>query len=196
MKGMKRAISAVLTVLTTAALAVTVYAADYSDKVPPLSNLAPSVSVSTETVKDAVSGVVSGETVSGTATVEVRSIASLPISSSVMKALSKSKDAVLKIVSPKATITIDASKVTKVRKVDLSAKVYGSATRSVVDLRSKKDFGCEVQIEVTSCKMSKAKLANAHLYRDGEDLGTENLEINENGKPVITITKGGKYEIK
>ena len=196
MKGMKKAISAVLTVLTTAALAATVYAAEYRTT-PPVSNAAPSVSVSTSNAKDAISGAIAaGETVSGTASVTVNSTVSLPVSSSVIRALKASGDAVLEIVSPKATITIDASTIKKVGKIDLSCKVYGTASRNVVDFRSTKNFNCEVKIAITSNKMSAAKLANAHLYLDGEDLGTDLIEIDENGVPVITVTKGGKYEIK
>lgn len=42
--------------------------------------------------------------------------------------------------------------------------------------------------------MSAKKLAKAHVYCDGEDLGP--VELDENGVPVITVTKGGVYEIK
>lgn len=190
MKGMKKAISVVLTVLMTAALAVTVYAADYSS---PLTNMAPSVSVATAGVKDALK-----TTVNGTASIEVKTTASLPVSASTIKSLKASKDGVLEIKAPKATISIDAATVKKVVKVDLSSKIYSSAKKAVVDFRasSKKKFNCEVKITLTDCKMSKEKLANAHLYRDGEDLGTEFIEINEAGQPVITVTTGGKYEIK
>lgn len=62
------------------------------------------------------------------------------------------------------------------------------------DMRSKKDFGCEVKITVTTCKMSAEKLATAHVYCDGEDMGP--VELDENGNPVITVTKGGEYIIK
>ena len=73
-------------------------------------------------------------------------------------------------------------------------KVYSSAKRAVVKMRSKKDFGCEVKIALTNCKMSAEKLENAHVYCDGEDLGP--VVLNEDGVPVITVTKGGTYEIK
>ena len=42
--------------------------------------------------------------------------------------------------------------------------------------------------------MSADDLAKAHVYYNGEDLGS--VEIDENGNPVFTVTKGGKYEIK
>lgn len=196
MKGMKKVISVVLTVLTTVALASTVYAANYSSVFPSLTTSAPETSVSSATVADAIKALVADGKISGDATIEVKSIASLPISSSVIKALQASKDGVLTIVSPKVTFAIDAKSIAKVRKVDLSGKIYNTANRSVVDLRAKKDFGCTVKITITSCQMSKAQLASAHLYRNGDDLGDDKIEIDENGNPVISVTKAGKYEIK
>lgn len=188
--GMKKAISVAVAVLTTATLAVTAFAADYADV--PVFNSTPSetVSVKTEEVKD----VIAKADDNAAASVEVSSTQNLSLNASVMKALVKSESAVLEIVSPKATISIDASTITKARKIDLSAKVYGSEKRTVVKMRSVKDFGCEVKITVTSCKLSAAKLAKAHVYCDGVDLGA--VELDENGNPVITVTKGGTYIIK
>lgn len=200
-KGMKRIVSAILAAMTAATLAVTAFAADYA--MPPVFNDTPSetVSVTTQEMKEAIAGVIA-DTADGAAseaektsvvTVNANSTKTLSVSASVLKALDKA-DTVLDIVAPKATITIDASTITKTRKVDLSMKTYSSEKRAVIKMRSKKNFGCEVKITLTDCKMSEAKLAKAHVYCDGEDLGP--VELDENGKPVITITKGGTYEIK
>ena len=187
-KGMKRIVSAILAAMTAATLAVTAFAADYA--VPPAFTDTPSqtVSVSNSELKEAVSNASEG-----TIAVKANSVKTLSVSASVLKALDKA-DSVLEIVSPKATVSIDASTITKTRKLDLSMKTYSSAKRAVVKMRSKKDFGCEVKIILTDCKMSEAKLAKAHVYCDGEDLGP--VELDENGNPVITVTKGGTYEIK
>ena len=195
MKGMKKAISAVLTVLTTAALAVTAYAAEGSRPLPAIPTTISTTSVATENVKDALNTAI-GEGISGTASVTVKSTASLPISASIIKTLKASNDGVLEIKSPKATISIDAATVKKLGKVDLSSKIYSSEKRAVVEFRAsaKKNFNCEVEITLTNCKMSKTALANAKLYRDGE--AVDGLKINDAGQPVITVKTGGKYEIK
>lgn len=186
--GMKRLISAVLATMTAATVALTAFAADYAE--PPVFNSNPSetVAVTTTELKEAVTNASEGNV-----TVTTNSVKSLTVSASVLKALDKA-DAVLEIVSPKATVTIDASTITKTRKLDLSMKTYSSAKRAVVKFRGNKDFGCEVKITLTKCKMSAEKLANAHVYCDGEDLGP--VVLDENGCPVITATKGGTYEIK
>lgn len=187
-KGMKRFISAVLATMTAATLALTAFAADYA--APPVFTDTPSqtVSVTTSELKEALS-----DTSEGTVTVNANSVKTLSISASVLKNLDKA-DSVLEIVSPKATVSIDASTIKKTRKLDLSMKIYSSTKRAVVKMRSKKDFGCEVKIALTDCKLNKEKLANAHVYCDGKDLGP--VELNEDGVPVITVTKGGTYEIK
>lgn len=187
-KGMKRIVSAILAAMTAATLAVTAFAADYA--MPPVFTDTPSqtVSVSNSELKEAVSNASEGNV-----TVTTNSVKTLSVSAAVLKSLDKA-GAVLEIVSPKATITIDAETITKTRKLDLSMKTYSSEKRAVIKMRSKKDFGCEVKITLTDCKMSEEKLAKAHVYCDGEDLGP--VELNENGKPVITVTKGGTYEIK
>ncbi len=187
-KGMKRLISAVLATATAATLALTALAADYAE--PPVFNTTPSqtVSVATSELKEAVTNASEGSV-----TVTTNTVKTLSISASVLKALDKA-DAVLEIVSPKATVSIDASTITKTRKLDLAMKTYSSAKRAVIKMKSKKDFGCEVQIVLTKCRMSAEKLANAHVYCDGEDLGP--VVLNDEGQPVITVTKGGTYEIK
>lgn len=193
MKGMKKAISAILTVLTTAALAATVYAADYGTPPSVAVPATSSSSAAADRAGDAVKAVVSDGKVAAEA-VAVKSTNVLPVSSSVIKALQESETAVLTISAPKAKISIDAATITKVTKVDLSAKIYSSEKRAVVDFRSNKKFGCDVKVTLTNCKMSAELLAKAHVYCDGEDLGA--VELNDAGQPVITVTKGGKYEIK
>ena len=195
MKGIKKLVGAYVAVIATAALAVTAFAADYA--VVPVfgGDTFNTVSVTTEAVSSAIDSAVAVDTADAkAATVEVNSVAQLTLNPSVLKKLDKTEDTVLKIVSPKVTISIDSSKVTKARKVDLSMKMSNSSKKTVIKMRSRKDFGCEVQITVTSCKLSAAALKTAHVYCDGEDLGP--VELDENGLPVITVTKGGTYEIK
>lgn len=197
MKGIKKLVGAYVAVIATAALAVTAFAADYAF-VPVFSgDTSTTVSVTTETVASAIDSAVAVDTAAGdskAATVEVNSVAQLTLNPSVLRKLDKTEDTVLKIVSPKVTISIDSSKITKARKVDLSMKMSNSAKKTVIKMRSRKDFGCEVKITVTSCKLSAAALKAAHVYCDGEDLGP--VVLDENGLPVITVTKGGTYEIK
>lgn len=205
---LKKVVSAAVAVLTTAVLTVTAYAADYA-QAPSFSDTPKeSVSVKSEEISAAIDNAVVIEADKGTdkdsasskaeekkvATVEVKSTKNLTLSPSVMKKLDKNEGTVLEIVSPKAVISIDASTITKARKIDLSMKVYGNTAKSVVRMETNKKFGCEVKIEVTSCKLSAKKLAKAHVYCNGEDLGP--VELNEDGIPVITATKGGTYEIK
>lgn len=190
-KSAKRLASAVIAVVSAMTMALSVSAADYYSDPSYAGTPSQSVSVPTSELKDAAKNAVSS---SSDASVEVTSTRKLQVSTSVIKELAKSKDAVLEIVSPKATITIDSSTIKKVRNVDLSMNITNSKNRTTIDMRSKKDFGCEVKITVTSCKMSADKLANAHVYCNGEDMGP--VELDEDGNPVITVTKGGEYVIK
>ena len=196
MKGIKKLVGAYVAVIATAALAVTAFAADYA-VIPVFSgDTSATVSVTTEAVSSAIDSAVAVDTAADAkaATVEVNSVAQLTLNPSVLKKLDKTEDTVLKIVSPKVTISIDSSKITKARKVDLSMKMSNSTKKTVIKMRSRKDFGCEVKLTVTSCKLSAAALKTAHVYCNGEDLGP--VELDENGLPVITVTKGGTYEIK
>lgn len=190
----KKAVSALLAVMTTAALSVTAFAAPVGYVTDPeFSASIPSAGASAGAPAGAVVSATVVESSSG-GSVEAASLGSLTLRSSALKDLKQTPGAVLKIESKAATVSIDSATVTKARKIDLSMQVYGSATRSVIDMRSKKDFGCEVQITVKNCKLSAKRLASAHVYCDGEDLGP--VELDENGYPVITVTKGGKYIIK
>lgn len=216
-KSAKRLISSVAAAVSAMSMAVSVYAADYGSEpsypstpsqdvsvsTPTLSNAVNSATAATASdtaIKDAVSNAVSnadGETSdsgAAVAVVEVNSTRKLKITPSVMKELAASGDTVLKIDSPKATIEIDASTIEKVKNVDLSMDIVNSKTKTVIDMKSKKDFGCEVKITVTTCKLSPEKLAKAHVYCDGEDLGP--VELDDEGNPVITVKKGGEYTIK
>ncbi|MCM1059050.1 MAG: hypothetical protein NC452_02015 [Eubacterium sp.] len=193
----KKIASAVIALAMTAAMSVTAYAADYA--LVPVFNQ--SASESTPATSDEMSSAISSavaEEVDGedkaVATVTVKSTTDLAVKPSVLKDLAKKADGVLEIVAPKATISIDASTITKARNVDLSMKVTNSKARTIINLRSKKNFGCEVKITITECKMSAKKLASAHWYLDGEDMGP--VELDEDGNPVVTLTKGGKVEIK
>lgn len=205
---MKKLVSSVIAVVMTVSMSATAFAADYGLEpsfpiTPSGSSSATSAEISAavekteekvkEVVDSAVANAVDSDSSATTASVEVKSVKSLTITSSTIKKLVKSGVA-LEIVSPNATITIDPDTITKARKIDLSMKVVNSTSRTKIDFKSKKDFGCEVKITLTACKMSAKKLANAHVYCDGEDLGS--VELNEDGVPVITVTKGGVYEVK
>lgn len=190
-KSAKRLVSAVIAAVSAMTMVLSVSAADYGSNPTYTGTPSQSVSVSTSELKDAVKSAVSG---SSEAAVEVASTRKLQVSSSVIKELAKSKDAVLEIVSPKATISIDSSTITKVKYIDLSMNVTNSKNKTTIDMSSKKAFGCEVKITVTACKMSAAKLKTAHVYCNGEDMGP--VELDEDGNPVITVTKGGEYVIK
>lgn len=204
---MKKLLSTAIAVVMTASMSATVFAADYGQEpvfpsTPSTSSSATSSEISTaisEAVSTAVADAVTAADSSdkseakATAVVEVKSVKNLTIKSTTIKELLKS-GVTLEIVSPTATVTIDPDTVTKARKVDLSMKVVNTTSRTKVDFKSKKDFGCEVKITLTACKMSAKKLANAHVYCDGVDLGP--VELDEDGLPVITVTKGGEYIIK
>lgn len=215
----KRLVSAVAAVVSAMSMAVSVYAADYGSEPSYSDTPSESVSVSTPMLSNAVSSAAASEAIrdavenavsdavsnadaeSGTsdsgaavAAVEVKSTKKLKIAPSVMKELAASGDTVLKIESSKATIEIDASTIEKVKNVDLSMDIVNSKTKTVINIKSKKDFGCKIKITVTTCKLSLEKLAKAHVYCNGKDLGS--VKIDADGNPVITVTKGGEYIIK
>lgn len=186
MKSVKKIVSVVCAFIMTASVAVTAFAADYAQPIAPIGPIAPTNStVSSTDVKELANG--------GTVAVNVSS-ARLVIKPSTLRALAEKDEAAIEFVSPKTTITIEADSVKKVARIDLSMKVTNSASRTRIKMKSNKNFGAEVKITVTSCKMSAKALAKAHVYCDGEDLGP--VELDENGYPVITVTKGGTYEIK
>ena len=196
-KSAKRLVSAVIAAASAMTMVLSVSAADYATNPTYAGTPSQSVSVPTSelktAVKDAVAdAVANADGDASVASVEVSSTRRLQVATSVIRELAQSDNAVLEIVSPKATISIDSSTITKVRNV--SMEVTNSKNRTTIDMRSKKDFGCEVKITVTTCKMSAEKLATAHVYCDGEDMGP--VELDENGNPVITVTKGGEYIIK
>ncbi|MDE6746675.1 MAG: hypothetical protein K2J72_08570 [Oscillospiraceae bacterium] len=186
----KKLASAILALAMTAAMSVTAYAADYGMAPVPTTTASESTPATTEELTSAV------ESVKGDATakVEVATTVGLTVKPTVLKELAKKDGGVLEIVAPKATISIDASTITKARNVNLSMKVTNTKSRTVINMASKKDFGCEVKITLTGCKLSAEKLENAHWYLNGKDMGP--VELDEDGNPVVTLTKGGKIEIK
>ncbi|MDE7279495.1 MAG: hypothetical protein K2N26_07205 [Oscillospiraceae bacterium] len=189
----KKLAGAVIALAMAASMSVTAYAADYG-MVPVYGS---SASESTPATSEEMTSAISGAVEDGdkaVATVTVTSTKDLAVKPSVLKELAKKDGGVLEIVAPKATVSIDASTITKARNLDLSMQVTNSKSRTVINLRSKKAFGCEVKITLTECKMSAKKLASAHWYLDGEDMGP--VELDEDGNPVVTLTKGGKVEIK
>lgn len=182
----KKTVGIMLATLTTAALAASAFAAEYTRPESSVGGGASSAPAGAVTSPTTVASAGSSTSVSTFS-------APVSVSSSTVKDLAAS-GGTLVIEAPEATVSIDSSTITKAKKIDLTMKVYGSASRSVIDMRSKKDFGCEVEITVKTCKMSEAKLAKAHVYCNGEDLGK--VELNDAGQPVVTATKGGKYIIK
>lgn len=195
--NIKKLAGAVIALAITASMSVTAYAADYGTVPVFGGSTTESTSATSEEMTNAISSAVEAE-VDGedkaVASVTVASTKNLAVAPSVMKELAKKDGGVLEIVAPKATISIDASTITKARNLDLSMNVTNSKARTVINLRSKKSFGCEVKITLTECKMSAKKLASAHWYLDGEDMGP--VDLDEDGNPVVTLTKGGKVEIK
>lgn len=188
--SVKKIVSMALAVATTCAVAVTAFAADYSTT-PVFPATIPETSVTTSTLNNALNSVTEE---SGEAVIEVKSERSIAVNASVMRKLADSEDKTLTIKSEDVTISINASTVTNVKKVNLSMNVVNSASQTIINMKSKAELGCEAKIVVTSVKMSAEKLAKAHVYCDGEDLGP--VELNEDGYPVITVTKGGRYVIK
>lgn len=190
-KNFKKLVSSVIAAVSAAAMVLSVSAADYGADPSYSGTSSNGVSIPASELKDAVKNAASD---SSEASVEVASTQSLQIAASVIKELAKNEDEVLKIVSPKAVITISSSAVTKVRSVDLSMEITNLENKTTIKMKSKKDFGCEVKITVTTCKISAEKLAEAHIYCGGEDLGL--VDIDEDGNPAVTVTKGGEYVIK
>lgn len=188
-KSMKKIVSAVIATLTVATLTLTAFAVDYAAMPEYNATPAQTVSITTDELSDAVSNVEEGSAVS----VSVESVGALTISPSVVKKIDETGTD-LEIVSPQATISIDADTIEKVGKINLSMHIYGNKDRIVVKMRSKKDLGCEAKITLTDCKMSEEALANANLYCNGKKVGP--VEVDENGYPVITVTEGGTYVIK
>ncbi len=187
-KSVKKVVSAVCAVVMAMSMTVTAMAADYASPVFPNAPSAPAAAttVSTNEVKKVENG--------GTVEVSVNPAARLVIKPTTLKALAAKEDATLKLVSNKATIEIDSDSISKVGKIDLSMKISNTASRTRIKMKSDKEFGVEVKITITTCELSAEKLAKAHVYCDGEDLGP--VELDESGNPVITVTKGGVYEIK
>jgi len=199
----KKIASAVIAITMVASMSVTAFAADYGVVIPVSSSASSTTPVTEEAVESAIEEAIgasdsesadSKEDASKVATVTIASTKNLSVKPSILKTLAKSENTVLEYVAPKATISIDSSTIKKARKIDLTMQVVNSKSKTTIDMRSKKSFGCEVKITLTKCKMSKAKLKAAHVYCDGEDLGP--VELDENGNPVITVTKGGEYTIK
>ncbi len=196
----KKLVSAVAALTMVASMSITAFATDYAGAPVIPSGSSASSSATVEEISGAIDNAVDADDSEGegenkkVATVEVKSTKNLSVKPSTIKDLAKKEDTVLEIVAPKATISIDSSTIKKAKNVDLTVKIVNSKSRTKLDFRSKKDFGCEVKITLTECKMSAAKLKNAHWYLNGEDMGP--VELDEDGNPVITLTKGGEVEIK
>ncbi len=190
--GAKKFLGALAAVVTTAAFATSVFAADYASD-PGYNNvIVNSDATSTEDIVSAIDTIKDADT--KVATVEVKSTANLTVSASAIKALADKGEAVLELKAEKVTFAIDAATIEKVAKLNLGSSVTNTSKQTVITMKTSADFGCEVKAIITDCKLSQDQLAKAHLYLDGVDLGP--VELNEDGYPVITMTRGGEYVIK
>ncbi len=222
----KKIACAIVAVAAIAAMSVSVYAADYGSEPSYSDSSSSQPSAPAGEVNNAIDNAVEEAPVSNVvdnaldtvinsgdseeakapvvATVEVKNTNKLVLNASTVKKLTQTDDSVLEIVAPKATISIDSASISKVKKVDLSMSVKSASNSTRIVMKSSAEFGCEVKITVTSCKMKPSTLKKAHVYvtkvdpetgkKVEEDLGP--VEIDENGNPVITATQGGEYTIR
>lgn len=183
-KSVKRILSGFIAVAMVAAMSFTVCAADYA-KDPDFKT----------TVTDDGSKVITQIRVKNkVATVKTDSLDNVKLTADIMKDLAAGKAKTLVVESDEATISIDSAKVTKVTKLDLSMDIESTDKETVIEMKSDTDLGCEVKITVKSCKLSAEALKTAHVFCGDEDLGP--VELTADGKPIITVTKGGTYTIR
>ena len=202
----KRIVSTITAVVAAAAMSVTAFAANYGSEpsypsTSPVAPSAPSNEVE-ESIENAINNS-EADKEEGTATVEVENTDALVLSAKTVKKLKGTEDGKIEIVSPKVTISIDAESIEKAAKINLSSTVKNTSNSSTIKFNSRGSFGCEVKITLTDCKLSKAALKKAHVYRTVKnpssgktvtvDLGP--VELDENGNPVIIATAGGEYTI-
>lgn len=193
-KYTKRITCIALSVIAVASLTIAAFAADYASAPSFSDTPSQSTNVTTGTLSTAISEAVENEDGVAVATIEAASTKNITLSATVMKALADKENVILSIETEEVTIEIDASTIENTKKVNLSMDVSNTDKKTVIDFRSSSDFGCEVKVIVHNCKLSEKQLEKANVYCDGEKLGP--VEITEDGFPCITVTKGGKYEIK
>ncbi|MCM1335859.1 MAG: hypothetical protein NC084_07740 [Bacteroides sp.] len=198
--GAKRLLSALIAVTATASFATSVYAADYAADPGYSSTVTTTPAVSTEKLDEAITKLddllkdaEDGEA-APVVTVEVASTESLQVSAATVKALAEKAGGVLELKAEEVTFAIDVSTIEKAAKLDLRSTVTNTSTVTTITMKTSRKFNCEIKAVITNCKLSKKALAKAHVYRNGVDLGP--VELDENGYPVITMTRGGTYEIK
>lgn len=198
--GAKRLLSALIAVTAAASFATSVFAADYAFDPGYSSTVTTTPSVSTEKLDEALTKLddllkaSDEEEAAPVVTVEVTSTESLQVTAAVIKTLAEKADGVLELKAQNVTFAIDVKTIEKVAKLDLRSTVTNSSKQTTVQMKTSRKFGCEVKAVITDCKLSKKALAKAHVYLNGVDLGP--VELDENGYPVITMTKGGTYVIK
>lgn len=193
-KYTKKLTCIILSVAAAAVLTVAAFAAEYASAPSFSDKPSQSTNVTTGALNNAISDAVKDDSGVAVATIEAASTKNITLSANVMKALAKKENVILSIETKEVTLEIDASTVKNTKKVNLSMDVKNTNKKTVIDFRSNAEFGCEVKVIVHNCLLSEKQLEKAHVYCDGEDLGP--VEIDENGFPVITVTKGAKYEIK
>ena len=193
-KTTKRITCAALAVSAAAALAVAAFAADYASAPSFSDTPSQSTTVTSGELNSAIDSAKENAEGIPVAVIEAASTNNITLSATVMKKLAEKEDVILSIRTDEVIIEIDGYSITNTKKVNLSMDIENTSNKTVIDFVSSADFGCEVKVIVLNCKLSADKLEEAHVYCGGEDLGY--VEINDDGNPVITVTAGGKYEIR
>lgn len=193
-KSTKRLTCAALAVSAAAALAVAAFAADYASAPSFSDTPSQSAAVTSGVLNSAIDNASENDEGVPVAVIEAASTKNITLSATVMKKLAEKENVILSIRTDEAIIEIDGYSITNTKKVNLSMDIENSSKKTVIDFVSSADFGCEVKVIVLGCKLSAEKLEEASVYFNGTDMGY--VDINDDGNPVITVTKGGKYEIK
>lgn len=130
----------------------------------------------------------------GTRTLSVNNLNNYSLTREDIKSFGIGSNTIIKIKSYYANLRFNSSIFDNNSQLDLSMSFMNTMKKSVINVKSEVSFIDEVTVELTSCTMSAKQLADAHLYKDGVDLGK--VKVNENGYPEFTITEGGKYTIE
>ena len=193
-KTTKRITCAALAVSAAAALAVAAFAADYASAPSFSDTPSQSTTVTSGELNSAIDSAKENAEGIPVAVIEAASTNNITLSATVMKKLAEKEDVILSIRTDEVIIEIDGYSITNTKKVNLSMDIENTSNKTVIDFVSSADFGCEVKVIVLGCQLSEDKLSEASVYCNGDDMGY--VDVNDDGNPVITVTKGGKYEIK
>lgn len=130
----------------------------------------------------------------GTKTLSINNLNDYTLTRQNIKDLGIGSNTIIKIKSYYATLYFNSSIFDKKSSLDLSMSFSNTTGKAVINVKSETSFGGGVTIELTSCNISAKQLADAHLYKNGVDLGK--VKVNGNGYPEFTITEGGKYTLE